>query len=96
MHDVNAPAPLRTKVSLADIQNKIKRATYTVLPDGKTTICQLHMENGYTVNGSSSCVDPANYNRALGEQYAYEKAVDNCWELEGYLLAQERFTSTRV
>ncbi len=91
MQDTTQPTPFRTKVSISDIQSKIKHATYTVLPDGKTTICQLHMENGYTINGTSSCVDPANYNKALGEKYAYEKAVDNCWELEGYLLADEIF-----
>jgi hypothetical protein len=81
----------RDKVSLPDILAKVKSATYTVLPDGKTTICQLHMENGYTINGQSACVDPANYNKALGEKYAYEDAIDNAWPLEGYLLAEELY-----
>lgn len=79
----------RTTVTLNDIQDKIKQTTYTVLPDGKTTVCQLHMENGYTINGHSACVDPANYNRALGEKYAYEDAINKAWPLEGYLLAEE-------
>jgi hypothetical protein len=79
----------RTKVTLEDIQGKVKQATYTVLPDGKTTVCQLHMENGYTINGYSACVDPANYNKALGEKYAYEDAINKAWPLEGYLLSEE-------
>jgi len=79
----------RTTVTLNDIQNKVKQTTYTVLPDGKTTVCQLHMENGYTINGHSACVDPANYNRALGEKYAYEDAINKAWPLEGYLLAEK-------
>jgi hypothetical protein len=79
----------RTTVTLNDIQNKVKQTTYTVLPDGKTTVCQLHMENGYTINGHSACVDPANYNRALGEKYAYEDAINKAWPLEGYLLSEE-------
>lgn len=83
--------PQRTAVSLNDIQAKVKKTTYTVLPDGKTTICQLHMENGYTINGQSACVDPANYNQALGEKYAYEDAINKAWPLEGYLLAEEIF-----
>lgn len=86
----------RTKVSLNDIQDKVKKVTYTVLPDGKTTICQLHMENGYTVNGESSCVDPANFNQALGEKYAYEDAINNAWPLEGYLLAEELFQAAQA
>jgi hypothetical protein len=85
----------RNKVTLEDIQGKVKKTTYTVLPDNKTTICQLHMENGFTINGHSACVDPANYNQALGEKYAYEDAIDKAWPLEGYLLAQEIFTATR-
>ena len=85
----------RTAVSLNDIQDKVKKTTYTLLPDGKTTICQLHMENGFTINGHSACVDPSEYNQALGEKYAYEKAIDNAWELEGYLLAEEIFQRKR-
>lgn len=90
------PTPHRTAVSLPDIVKKVKRTTYTVLPDGKTTICQLHMENGYTINGQSSCVDPSKYNRALGEKYAYEDAIDKAWPLEGYLLAEELFRRAPV
>ncbi len=83
--------PQRTAVSLNDIQDKVKKTTYTVLPDGKTTVCQLHMENGYTINGHSACVDPTQYNQALGEKYAYEDAINKAWPLEGYLLAEEIF-----
>ena len=85
----------RNKVTLEDIQGKVKKTTYTVLPDTTTTVCQLHMENGYVIMGTSACVDPANYNQALGEKYAYEDAVNKAWPLEGYLLAQEIFTATR-
>lgn len=88
---MNQPeTPVRRKaVSLNDIQAKIKKVTYTVLPDGKSTICQLHMENGFTVNGHSACVDAASYNRSLGEKYSYEDAINKAWPLEGYLLAEE-------
>jgi hypothetical protein len=83
--------PPRTAVSLNDIQDKVKKTTYTVLPDTTTTICQLHMENGYVILGTSACVDPSKYNQALGEKYAYEDAINKAWPLEGYLLAEEIF-----
>jgi hypothetical protein len=89
MHDVHQPAPQRTAVSLQDIQAKVKKTTYTVLPDTTTTICQLFMENGYVILGTSACVDPAKFNAALGEKYAYEDAINKAWPLEGYLLAEE-------
>lgn len=90
---VNIPEtkPQRTAVSLNDIHAKVKKTTYTVLPDTTTTVCQLHMENGFVILGTSGCVDPAKFNKALGEKYAYEKAIDKAWELEGYLLAEEIF-----
>jgi hypothetical protein len=79
----------RTKVTLEHIQGRVTSTAYTLLPDGKTTVCQLYMINGYTIMGTSSCVDPANYNQALGEKYAYENAINAAWPLEGYLLAEE-------
>jgi len=79
---------LPNKVSLSDMMAKIKSTTYTVLPNGKTTICQLVLENGFSVEGQSACVDPANYNQSLGEKYAFENAIDKMWPLEGYLLAE--------
>ena len=74
-----------------DIQAVITRADYVVLPNSTTTVCQLTLKNGYTVTGTSACVDPTKFNTAMGEKYAYEKAFDKVWELEGYLLRQRRF-----
>lgn len=83
--------PPRTAVTLADIQGKVKQTDYVILPDGRTTICMLTLENGFTVRGESACVVAANFNKALGEKYAYEDAINKCWPLEGYLLAEEIF-----
>ena len=52
----------------------------------KTTICCLTLENGFEVIGESACVDPANFNEELGKKYAYERAFNKLWELEGYKL----------
>lgn len=81
----------RTTVTLNDMQDKVKKTAFTILPDTTTTICQLFMENGYVVMGTSACVDPAKFNKALGEKYAYEDAINKLWPLEGYLLAEELF-----
>lgn len=78
----------KSKVTMQDILDKIKGVTYTLLPNGRTTICQLTMQNGFTIEGDSACVSAANYKQADGEKYAHEKAVDNAWAFEGYLLAE--------
>lgn len=49
------------------------------------------LPNGFQVGyGESACVDPSNYDKALGEKYVKERcivaATNKLWELEGYLL----------
>jgi hypothetical protein len=95
MNDTNQPEQLPASVTLQGIINKVQKTTYTLLPDGKTTICQLHMENGYTINGHSACVDPTKYNQALGEKYSYEDAINKAWPLEGYLLAEKLYQARK-
>jgi hypothetical protein len=83
--------PLRSKVSIQDIYDKIKATQYIALSDGRTTLCVANTENGFTVVGKSACVDKNSYNQALGEKYAFEDVVEQMWELEGYLLKQEHY-----
>jgi len=80
-----------SRVTVSDMEAKIKMTIYQRLEGTTTTICQITMQNGFTVTGTSACVDPKNYNQALGEKYAYEQAFNKLWELEGYLLLQRRF-----
>lgn len=57
---------------------------------GTLTICILTLRNGTMITGESACVYPENYDSAIGERVAYEKAEGRIWALEGYLLAQRR------
>lgn len=88
--------PQRTAVSLADIQGKVKKTTFTIMPDTTTTVCQLHMENGYVILGTSACVDPTKFSKAVGEKFAYEDAINKAWPLEGYLLAEEIYQRSKA
>ena len=84
------------RVTVTDLQAKVKSSTYTRLPDSTTTVCQITLENGYTLVGTSACVDPASFNQAMGEQIAYDNALQQLWALEGYLLKQRRFEAGLV
>lgn len=86
---------LPTKVTKEALQAKIASIDYVVMPDGRTTVCQLTMQNGFTVRGESSCVSVENFNKELGEKYAYEKAFDAAWAFEGYLPAELRHREAR-
>lgn len=79
------------KVTIESIQAKIKNEVYLVLPDGKSTLCMLTLENGYTIKGLSACVDAANFDMNIGRKIAYEDAIRQIWPLEGYLLAEKLY-----
>lgn len=81
----------KNRVTEEQIEAKIKDKKFTVLEDGKTTICNLYLENGFTVRGESACVDPANFDKELGEKIAYENAFKKIWLLEGYLLQEKLY-----
>jgi hypothetical protein len=77
------------------IESKIARSEFHVFGN-KTTICVLYCVNGFHAVGYSSCVDPRNFNEAKGREIARQKAQDQLWELEGYLLQQREFERSQV
>lgn len=77
------------KVTEEQVLASIKRETYTLLPDGRTTICQLTLENGFTVNGHSACAHKENYNQADGEKYSRQAAIKEIWPFLGFRLADQ-------
>lgn len=81
--------PQYPRVTLAEVLSSIKSETFTVLPDGRTTICQLTLANGFSVTGESACVSVENFDPLLGNRYAKEKALDKVWMLRGYQLAED-------
>lgn len=79
------------KVTIEQIESKIKDESYLVLPDGRTTLCILNLQNGYSIKGLATCIDDLEFDLKLGRKYAREDAVRQVWPLEGYLLAETLF-----
>lgn len=75
------------KVTEEDLDNAIKTVEYTLLPDGRTTVCTLTLDNNFTVRGESSCVSAENYNEKDGQTYSLKKARENLWPFLGFRLA---------
>lgn len=81
---------LPNKVTKEDLEHLVAQSKTTFTnPAGTLTHCVITLPCGYTVTGESACVDPANYDKELGEKYALEQAVEKLWPLEGYLLAND-------
>jgi len=41
---------------------------------------------GFDMIGTSPCVDPANYDQSIGDEYARKKIVDQLWGHLGFVL----------
>lgn len=83
-------AVTRKRVSLGSLENKIEEVEYinpNCLPH--MTIAVVMMTNGFAIVGTSTTADPANYDVDVGRQFAYENAVRQIWQLEGYLLREK-------
>jgi hypothetical protein len=80
-------------VSQADVNDAVVSATYTVLPNGRTTICQLTLYNGFTVEGTSACVSIENFDAELGKLMAHSNAIEKVWPLLGFRLADQIYNN---
>lgn len=78
-------------VTPASIELKIASINYMSLPGTTVTICNITLENGFSVRGESACADPLKYNEEEGRRYAYDDAFRKIWPLEGYLLKQRMY-----
>lgn len=54
------------------------------------TVVAVRLLNGFTLIETSACVDPANYDEAIGVRLATEKAKKRIWEYLGFMLATAR------
>ena len=86
-----AEQPATNRVTKEMALAAIVSETFTVLPDGRTTVCQLTLKNGFSVHGISSCVAIENFDKELGEKYAREDAMPEVFLLEAYLLKERMF-----
>lgn len=70
------------------INNLMETAEYKVFDNvfDKLTIVVAKFDNGFTLVGSSGCVNPDNYNREIGVEICKEQIKSELWKLEGYAL----------
>lgn len=52
----------------------------------KCTVLFCKLPNGFVLVEHSACVDPANYDEALGVDICTKRIKDQIWKLEGYKL----------
>lgn len=78
-----------------DLEKQIKDVQYVRFAE-TGTLCAIVLTNGYTVTGTSSCIDPANFNEEIGKEIAYENAFDQLWQVLGYNEKQRWYEETQL
>lgn len=74
------------------IESRIQKKEFAVV-DGTLTICTLILDNGFKVSGVSGCAKPENFNKEIGERYAYDAAFRQLWPLFGFLLCEAGYNA---
>nr|WP_244832341.1 Gp49 family protein [Caballeronia sp. TF1N1] len=88
--EMMAKAAKAPRISKADVERAIResKVTFTVLPNGRTTICQIELFGGrFSVEGDSACVSKENFSKLYGENHAFAQAEDKVWGVLGTVLA---------
>lgn len=60
----------------------------------KCTVVTCKLPNGFIIVENSACVDPANYDEAIGLEICMNRIKDKVWELEGYMLQERVYNRT--
>lgn len=78
---------MKNMITKEDIDNILKDTLIKVEKFGdKTVVLMATLPSGFVLVEHSSCVDPKNFDMALGEQICMRKIEDKIYELEGYRL----------
>ena len=77
-------------VTMDYMESRITETTYQVLPKSTVTLCNIVIDNGYSVRGESACVDPKNFDEEMGKKIAHDNAMNKLWPLFGFALAEKR------
>lgn len=79
-----------TKILKEDVENFITDVEVMTVGE-KTTVVNAHTLTGFDTVRHSSCVDPKNYSKELGKQYAMEEVVNDLWAHLGFVLQWAKF-----
>lgn len=85
---LTGPYENATKLSDEIVESHIMRTEYVFHHD-KVAFCMLHMKNGFIAKGMAGVVDPANFDRKIGEKLSRNRAKDQVYLVMGYQLQSE-------
>lgn len=80
-----------TDTLLKNAKAAIRVTRYHHFPGTTTTVCLIETVSGYTTLGKSDCVNPDDFDAALGREMARREAFGKLVEAEAYLMKTVRY-----
>lgn len=93
--EIQAKGLTAPRITLARIDEVIEDVQYHVFPGTMVTVCCITLKNGFNTIGESACASPENFDAELGEKIAFGNAKQKIWALEGYLLKEQLYHSSK-
>ena len=75
------------KLSTDAVKSLIKSTVFLQIEETTMTVCVLVLNSGSAIIGQFSCIDPANFDIEIGRTFAYQDALDQLMQREGYMAA---------
>lgn len=82
-------------ITEAQVLAKIVKKTFTRMPSGRTIVCEITMQNGFTARGESSVVLEGYGDPEVGKSQALVRAVQSVWSYEAYLLREVLYQQSK-
>lgn len=98
LKELHAAQPKQeTLISAEKIRERIADTIFTDVAGANGVVrcitCLIEMDNGFQVLGKAFVADSANFNRELGEHYAYMDAFNQLWGPFAFLLRETAFST---
>lgn len=87
--EIQAKGLTAPRITPEQVDAQIQRVQFHVFEGSQLTVCCITLRNGFTVVGESACASPENFNAAIGEKIARDKAREKIWPLLGYALREQ-------
>lgn len=79
---------MNVELKLTEYQENLEKNWVAVVDykkmGAKTTVALVTLKNGFEIVGTSACVNPANFNKEMGQHYALVDALKKLDELQGF------------
>jgi hypothetical protein len=82
-------------INIRAIEDRIIGETYELRPDGRTTLCELTLDNDWNVRGESTCAHHADFTAEEGRRLARAEALDQLVREFAFLARENVYRAAR-